>query len=116
MGRRYEDTVEVRQRADGALDPTAFLWRERLYVIREVLGHWHEPTAWWEQGAARALHGEDAPVARRAGGAPAPSRALAGDQEVWRVAASAGRLAGTGTYDLGRAAPEQGWRLLRVVD
>ena len=115
MGRRYEDTVEVRQRADGALDPTAFLWRERLYVIREVLGHWHESTAWWEQGAARVLHGEGVPAARGADGA-APSRALAGDREVWRVAASAGRLAGTGTYDLGRAAPDDGWRLLRVVD
>ena len=112
MGRRYEDTVEVRQRTDGALDPTAFLWRERLYVIREVLGHWHESTPWWEQGAARALHGEDVPAATSPGG-PA---ALAGDQEVWRVAASAGRLAGTGTYDLGRAAPDDAWRLLRVVD
>ena len=117
MGRRYEDTVEVRQRADGALDPTAFLWRERLYVIREVLGHWHESTAWWEQGAARVLHGEDAPSPRGASAGPSTaSGALVGDQEVWRVAASAGRLAGTGTYDLGRAAPDDAWRLLRVVD
>ncbi|MBT0771069.1 hypothetical protein KIH74_19170 [Kineosporia sp. J2-2] len=36
----------------------AFLWRGRLYVVREVLGHWRERRDWWSTAAARALHGE----------------------------------------------------------
>ncbi|GAB6897919.1 hypothetical protein JCM9957A_10090 [Kineosporia succinea] len=42
----------------------AFLWRGRLYVVREVLGHWHERRDWWSTAAARALHGEDWPSER----------------------------------------------------
>ncbi|HZW44014.1 MAG TPA: hypothetical protein VFF32_06450, partial [Dermatophilaceae bacterium] len=48
------------------------------------------------------------------------------EQEVWRVEASPGRLAGTGVYDLGMNnlgmnnlgvdGPMRGWRLLRVAD
>lgn len=37
----------------------AFLWRGRLYVVREVLGHWHERREWWSAAAARALRGEE---------------------------------------------------------
>ena len=110
MGRRYEDAVHVQEAADGTAGPSAFVWHERLYVIREVLGHWHERTAWWEGPAARAARGEDAAPA-----GPGPAAWDAG-QEVWRVAASAGRQCATGTYDLGRSAAAHEWRLLQVVD
>ena len=108
MGRRYDDVVDVRTGPSTAgplaTGPTAFVWQERLYVVREVLGHWHEREAWWQ-----------APEGRRLTGA-------SGEQEVLRVAASAGRTRGTGTYDLGRSPTTSGdrdaqaWRLLEVVD
>ena len=117
MVRRYQEPIEVR--AGGAdidpvdgidsvpdRSPTAFLWRGRLYVVRDVIGHWRERRAWWrevfdpdEEGPARGL---DCPAQL--------------EQEVWRVEASPGRLAGTGVYDLGMDGPVRGWRLLRVAD
>ncbi|HEX7536618.1 MAG TPA: DUF6504 family protein, partial [Dermatophilaceae bacterium] len=89
--------------------PTAFLWRGRLYVVREVIGHWRERRAWWRDALNPdeevAAHGLDCL-----------------EHEVWRVEASPGRLAGTGVYDLGRDGDlgkdgsARGWRLLRVAD
>ena len=108
MGRRYGDVVHVRQES-GQHAPREFVWRERLYVVEEVLGHWHERTSWWEAPGARAVHGEEPSSGV---GAPRPG----GDEEVWRVAASAGRQADVGTYDLGRPGGDTAWRLLRVVD
>ena len=114
MVRRYEEPIEVRAGAGGAdpaPDPTpsAFLWRGRLYVVRDVIGHWRERRAWWrdaldpdEQVAARGLE--------------------CLEQEVWRVEASPGRHAGIGVYDLGMndlgmdGPVRRGWRLLRVAD
>jgi hypothetical protein len=117
--RRYEEPIEVRAgvgNADleapregcgliGRVDPTpsAFLWRGRLYVVREVIGHWRERRAWWREALD-----------------PDENTAADGldclEQEVWRVEASPGRLAGTGVYDLGMDGPVRGWRLLRVAD
>ncbi len=137
MVRRYADTVEVRPaagaaEADGA--PSTFLWRGRLYVVREVLGHWRERRAWWTGAAARAVHGEGGEqevVVSRAGGRsagapdlPAQDRrdvALGIEREVWRVEASQGRTFGSGIYDLCRdvsstGADDGAWRLLRVAD
>jgi hypothetical protein len=116
VGRRYEEAVHVRGAVDEPARPSAFVWHERLYVIREVLGHWHERTSWWEADSARAVLGEEVRVGAASvlGGADG--------REVWRVAASAGRQAGTGTYDLGcdadadGGAGERSWRLLQVVD
>ena len=54
--------------------PDQFLWRGRLYVVRAVIAHWIESSAWWG-GSRRALEG-----------------ALpAHEHEVWRVEAQAGR-------------------------
>lgn len=102
MGRRYDDDVDVRVdvRATPQDGPTAFVWRQRLYLVHEVLGHWHERAAWWEGPAGAGV-------------------AAAGDREVWRVAAAIGRGAssgGTGTYDLGRDGGAPQWQLLAVVD
>lgn len=119
MVRRYDDVVEVRSRQAGAValveEPEVFLWRGRLYRVREVLGHWHERRSWWTEQAARAVHGDspDAGVAGPETAAVAPGA----DREVWRVEASAGRSAASGVYDLCRHdATERSWRLLRVAD
>ena len=124
MVRRYEEPIEVRA-GFGSVDlmapqagcdvidcvpdhtPSAFLWRGRLYVVREVIGHWRERRAWWrdaldpdeDTAEDTAVHGLDCL-----------------EQQVWRVEASPGRLAGTGVYDLGMDGPVRGWRLLRVAD
>ena len=133
--RRYDDPVQVRLAApatpgagDGAgrgtgdlvpavARPDAFLWRDRLYVVREVYGSWLEREAWWESSP-------------RGGSRPSYER------RVWRVEAGAGRHRGTGVYDLARVLPvpvlsgagtgagdagagagaEQGWRLLCHLD
>jgi hypothetical protein len=114
MVRRYEEPIEVRAGV-ASIDPTddiervprsspsAFLWRGRLYIVREVIGHWRERRAWWRE----ALDPDENAGAQ-------VSDCL--EQEVWRVEASPGRLAGTGVYDLGMNGPVHGWRLLRVAD
>lgn len=104
--RRYDERVEVREGTTewgpGRAIPEAFVWRGRLYLVRAVLNHWRQRTAWW-----RAVAGtnEVAPVWL------ADPNAL--EEEVWRVEAAPGRLFGTGVYDLARGS---GWRLLRVAD
>ena len=126
MARRYEESIEVRAgvgtvgledmatKSQGAREcggdievqdpsPSAFLWRGRLYVVRNVIGHWRERRAWWREALDTdedlAAHGLDSL-----------------EHEVWRVEASSGRLAGTGVYDLGAGGPAHSWRLLRVAD
>jgi hypothetical protein len=124
MVRRYAETVEVRP-ADASdrlevAPPSSFLWRGRLYVVREVLGHWRERRAWWSTAAARAVHGEITPD-------PPPEASercsvLGEEHEVWRVEASRGRAFGVGVYDLcldpgpASAAAAGSWRLVCVAD
>jgi Family of unknown function (DUF6504) len=122
MVRRYEEPIEVRAGV-GDIDPggginsvpdrspTAFLWRGRLYVVRDVIGHWRERRAWWRE----ALDPDEKESDIRRGVSAAHGLDCL-EQEVWRVEASAGRLAGTGVYDLGMDGPVRGWRLLRVAD
>lgn len=88
--RRYDEPVQVRlaegpdgTHGGGGPVPDAFLWRNRLYVVREVLASWLEREAWWEQ----------------------PSSPAVPERTVWRVEAGAGRALGTGVYDLAQAAP-----------
>ena len=122
MVRRYEEPIEVRAGVGvvdrGDIDcvcdldrvpgraPSAFLWRGRLYVVRAVIGHWRERKAWWRE----ALEPDEDDSGPRRGmpaaygpGCPVHMDCL--EQEVWRVEASPGRLAGTGVYDLAQAAP-----------
>ena len=68
----------------GASDPErpeAFIWRGRLYVVRDVLATWRERRAWWRE----ALDADDAQV--RPGETLA---AAARERQVWRVEASRG--------------------------
>ncbi len=98
-GRRYGEPVEVR-RADES--PAQFLWRGRLYLVREVLARWVEIAPWWRAEA----DGTDAAV-----GLPDDR-----EREVWRVEAAAGARAATGVYDLSFDWAAGAWSLARVLD
>jgi hypothetical protein len=123
--RRYEEPIEVRSagqaRQAGAADapgaPDAFVWRGRLYVVREVLEHWQERRPWWRDALEPVASGAEADGAPAGGGAEPPGvLAVARERQVWRVEASAGRMAGSGVYDLGADLSPRQWRLLRVAD
>jgi hypothetical protein len=89
--------------ADG---PQQFLWRGRLWQVREVLAHWTETGAWW---------------LRRPEEAPGRS-VLARQREVWRVSAARGRDVATpgdpgfGIFDLAFDAGRGVWRLAAALD
>lgn len=127
--RRYDDPIEVHsaeveapsparvaEDAAGELvdapggvgPPQAFIWRGRLYAVRQVLGHWRERRAWWRTAL-------DPAPGQRSG-----IDAASCEQQVWRVEASPGRERGTGVFDLVHDdIPEAGqahWRLVRVSD
>jgi len=111
--------------ADGSGAPAQFLWRGRLYLVRDVLAHWVEIGAWWSLprrtgGTTRRLGPVGSGVAAAAASyavdldapasAPAPARSVAADvgaveREVWRVEAATGRSATCGVYDLVRDVP-----------
>jgi hypothetical protein len=105
MGRRHADEIEVRRQDEV---PEQFLWRSRLYLVREVLEHWYEAGAWWVSGAALALTtGGDAPalggaLASEAGGsdlvlAPIPS------SPKWAQRAGVSQAQGEPAPDVGAA-------------
>jgi hypothetical protein len=168
MVRRYDEPVDVQARPgapDEPDEPTAFVWRGRLYVVRGVLAHWYERRAWWRDTASLTLLGlradggmqdradgavqdrADGAMGNRADGAvreagaataqgtvaaPATTSLLAGagEREVWRVEAAAGRSSPVGVYELvrdplpgplpvprgGPSSASPGWRLTRVDD
>jgi hypothetical protein len=109
--RRYDDPVEVRKGADE--DPDQFLWRGRLWQVREVVAHWVETGAWWTRRAPATASGPlDGDLLR--------------EREVWRVAAARGRVAasaptaeadpGFGVFDLVFSWSEGSWQLARALD
>ena len=131
MSRRYDDQVEVRRRDDV---PAEFLWRGRFYVVRDVLDTWVETPPWWRTPAARSVYGigpdaQDVASSAELSASPVPSPAPSagtcaptglaldeGEREVWRVEASAGRLHGTGVFDLSFDWSTGGWALRRAMD
>jgi len=88
--------------------PQAFIWRGRLYVVRQVIGHWRERRAWWREALD--------PVP----GQPVGLDIAAGERQVWRVEASPGQVHASGIFDLvhddvsHEGHPD--WRLVRVAD
>jgi len=88
--------------------------------VRDVIGHWRERRAWWREALDPAEADEEAAAL----GLDRPAQLDCLEQEVWRVEASPGHLAGTGVYDLamndlgmdGINGPARSWRLLRVAD
>ena len=137
MSRLHTDAVEVQRRDDV---PEQFLWRGRLYVVREVLDRWTESGGWWRTAAVQSLSAGDAagatgPLAtaplppspkwaQRAWGEPAPDVDASvgpagiddGEQDWFRVEAGAGRAADTGVYDLCFSWSTGRWALARVLD
>jgi hypothetical protein len=117
--RRYDDPVEVRKGADE--DPDQFLWRGRLWQVREVVAHWVETGAWWARASGAA--------SGAASGGTAVDADLLREREVWRVAAARGRVAaqqsswqspehdpGFGVFDLVFSWSEGSWQLARALD
>jgi hypothetical protein len=93
MTRLHVDPVEVRTHVvESGPEPEQFLWRGRLYVVREVLARWTAAGAWWKGS---------------------PHEVDDKEQHWWRV--EAGSLRSTGTYDL-CFSWAQGWTLRRVQD
>ena len=55
--RTYGEAIDVRTGADplsGSDAPAQFLWRGRLYLVRDVLAHWVELGTWWSVRGPRA--------------------------------------------------------------
>lgn len=130
MTRRYDDPVEVRRRDDV---PAEFLWRDRLYVVRGVLDTWVETVAWWRTPAAAGVYGIGTATSDGGGGGlpaggparaagPGPGEAPTGlaldqaEREMWRVEASAGRVHGTGVFELCFDWSAGRWTLIRAMD
>ena len=123
MTRRYDDPIDVRRRDEV---PVEFLWRGRLYVVRDVLSHWVETGPWWRSGGVRAAYagetvGEptDRLGSEPAGGTARGETALAldpGEREMWRVEAGAGRSHGTGVFDLCFDWGAGAWTLAHALD
>lgn len=107
MTRQYADQIHVRSSEPvdqahgypGAVTPQQFLWRGRLYLVREVLAHWLESAVWWG-GSRQSLEGE----------IPAHER------EVWRVEAHSGRSSVPGVFDICRDGATGQWMLTRTID
>lgn len=127
--RLYDDLVEVRKGPVGPLGtvaerghdegaeaegPQQFLWRGRLWQVREVVAHWVETGAWWLQRTG-AEGAEDGAAGDEGGD-------LLREREVWRVTASRGRAVGAvddpgfGVFDLTFDWSRGDWRLARTVD
>lgn len=99
MARRYGEPIDVR--SDTAREvPESFLWRGRVYLVREVLDHWWERHAWWAAPAARAVHGEGELSGGAEGAKTATRSALGSEREIWRVEACRGRQGAIGVFDL----------------
>jgi hypothetical protein len=98
------DLLRFDERPDDA--PQQFLWRTRLWQVREVIAHWTEVGAWW---------------LRRPEEAPGRSE-LVTERRVWRVTAARGRSVGTagdpgfGVFDLTFDGAEGVWRLAGSLD
>jgi len=116
--RRYDDPVEVRKGMVGGLvggaeveAPEQFLWRGRLWKVRDVLAHWVETGPWWQSSGVRAVLGSDT-GSERVGG---PANDLLGERELWRVEAGVGP-ASSGVFDLSFDWADGNWLLVGCED
>ncbi len=119
--RRYDDPVEVRrgmvEGPGGAQEgPEQFLWRGRLWKVRDVVAHWVETGPWWRSAGVHAVLGsDDGPP----GGGTRTVTDLLAEREVWRVEAARGigaARSGTGVFDLVFDWADGSWRLARCED
>jgi len=137
--RIYHDVIDVRRGlVAGQEAPEQFLWRGKLWVVRDVLAHWVETGAWWEQadvaallgvgvsstaGRAGPLQGCGGPGADIGGTGIEAARSgrrgadLLGESDVWRVEAGRGRVPlGFGVFDLSFGWSDARWRLVSCAD
>jgi hypothetical protein len=114
--RLHADPVEVLRHDTGlGPDPAQFLWRSRLYLVREVLARWTESGGWWRTPAVRALTSGDGGPDH--GGTSHPLSGVDdGERSWWRVEAGRGMSAGSGIYDLCLDQADGTWVLARVLD
>jgi hypothetical protein len=121
--RSYGDRelVEVRRGLIAGQEvPEQFLWRGKVWKVCEIISHWVETSAWWEQSGVAALLG----TSTGHGTAPERSRGvradLLGEREHWRVEAvfaKRSRLVATsGVFDLAFDWSDGSWRLVRCID
>ena len=130
--RRYDDPVEVRKGlvscTTGPVEgPEQFLWRGRLWKVRDVLAPWVATGPWWQsREVAPILGDESAPTGSDRAGSV---HDLLGEREVWRVeaargqamarvgaGAAAGAAAGAGVFDLTFDWARGSWVLSRCAD
>lgn len=107
--RRYDEPIHVRRGEDGP-EPEQFVWRGRLWQVRDIVTRWLETGAWWDSPLVRSARGDDT------GALPAQDTDLLAEHEVWRVVAAAGASSSPGVYELDHARGTGGWRLRAVVD
>lgn len=97
MGRVYSERVDVRTGEDGR--PARFVWRSRLYTVREVTEHWVVNREWWREPAVL------------------PRTVLPGTElRYYMVEASAGQYLSSGAYELREDVAAGTWTLCRVAD
>ncbi len=122
--RRYDEEIDVRQGlVSGQEAPAQFLWRHRLWVVRDIISHWVETGAWWEQQGVSALFGgvgaggvgaadvTDQDI--RAGAARCAD--LLAERELWRVEAARGQQ-DAGVFDLAFDWSLGQWHLVGCID
>ncbi len=132
--RSYNEPIEVRRGlVSGCEAPAQFLWRNRLWVIKDVQTRWMETTPWWDgcgvqvlrgdadrNGADEGLTDENPAGENPAGGNPAgrspADNDLLAEEEIWRVVATKGRQGSDGVYELSHAQSTGEWRLRAVMD
>lgn len=109
---RYDEPIEVRPGlVPGAVatveGPARVVWRDRLWVVREIHACWTETAPWWHGAAARAVRGESVPDETEAD--------LLAETEVWRVLADDARTHRSAVLELSHGGVA-GWRLRAVRD
>ena len=115
--RLYDDPVEVRrsEQGDGS-EPDQFIWRGRLWQVREVASHWIETRLWW-LGNPSEVRADEVAV----------TTDLLSGHEIWRVTAVAPGLrpraaqttdphnaTGLGVFYLALILAEGNWKLTRA--
>lgn len=123
--RTYDEPIEVqRGLVAGQEAPEQFLWRGKLWVVRDILAYWVETGAWWEQDGVAALLGIGGGAKSRTAGVDSETVSdgrrgadLLGERDVWRVEAGRGRVPrGFGVFDLSFDWSDAHWRLIRCAD
>lgn len=100
--RSYFEPIEVRRGlVAGQEAPEQFVWRSVFWVVFDLIAHWIETSAWWEQSDL--------------------SADLLGERELWRVEARRSRSevaaeGGAGVFDLAFDWACGQWQLACSID